>query len=401
MTGSREPLPELTTTHIGGGRSAIVVAVLIVAALVGFVAINVAGRPAPPDAAVALPATTTAPTASAGPRSPGQPTPPSLATIAQIRPDESAARPYQYLGTVLTVAGQGFIAELEQVEPGRYYAAYRIPFPRLGREASLELADIQATASHDSWTSLGRWQISLDPIVPETRQAAKVLDEIQLPRFEPGGSALKRSGFSIKVFAEGRISFGLLTIEIERGTERPYPNESYAVDARVGDFATRVELAAIAPGHYSGLLIIPDRVSADELSLALVAMPASNPLLGMVTVYQFRIAMPPHGRFNTGDGIRQTSDPQAAPGTPQLLTFGHEFQAQTAYSGFQRAVVLDLQMFGGVDPSGGDAGFADMSISWPPDRTREADLLVYRDFPLRKDKHDLIALYHSFIDLQR
>jgi hypothetical protein len=171
---------------------------------------------------------------------------------------------------------------------------------------------------------------------------------MELPQLVAGGPDLVRSGFHITVFAESRLDSGLLTIDVRRGTERPYPNESYAVDVRAGAFATRVTLAGFEAGRFSGTLVIPDRIRARQVRLTLVAMPAQNPLLGMVVVHEFSTELPAPDDFETGHSFFSVSPARARePGLPELLTYSHEFSAETVYSGLERAMVLHLHIHGG------------------------------------------------------
>jgi hypothetical protein len=277
------------------------------------------------------------------------------------------------LAAVLEVAGSAYRAHLEVTGPDQWHVAYRIPFPRPALEATLILTQGTASAEGAERISLGRWPISLEPMTPEWAQSETVLDVVEPPRDESAVHEVGRSGYRIVALAASHLYFGVLTVDVRRAAN-PEPNESYAVDVRSGDFATRVPLSALRPGHLTGTLIIPDSVTADRLDLSLVAMPASNPMLGMVTVYEFTLEMPPHGDF-AGSGVGQTAGPEEPrPGAPELLTFGHEFQAQTTYWGFLRAVVFGLRIDGGFDSSAGDAlssstndgGFADMSMPFPP-----------------------------------
>jgi hypothetical protein len=351
VSGGQQPIEY--STKIGGGRSAWLIALAALLAVVGFVAIAVSGREQPPVFSVATAepsraAASSAASSAAPDPAPATPSAVPAAAVEQIRPSTSGPLPERFLGTVLELGGEEYLAELQEVAPGHFYAAYRIDFPRPARTATLGLAEIAPKMSSGTWHSLGEWQIDLAPMTPETRRAGRVLDAVELPQLTPAGPELGRSGFQITVYAEGRLNFGLLTIDVRRGAERPYPNESYAVDVRAGAFATRVTLTGFEAGRFSGTLVIPDRVAARQVRLTLVAMPAQNPLLGMVVVHEFSTELHAPNDFETGHSFFSVSPARARePGLPELLTFSHEFSAETVYSGLERAMVLHLHIPGG------------------------------------------------------
>ncbi len=358
--------------RIGGSGSARLIALGVVVVLVGFVAVAILGRePAPPPVAVASPVASAAASASTEPPQEAAPTaspmqPPE--DVAVIAPTTDQPRFDEHLALVLEVAGTARYAPLLESEPGHWQAAYHIPYPRPALEATIVLTQIPAPPGEVDRLSIGSWEVSFVPMTLGWAQAFNVLDAVEEPRRMSGASDLARSGFRISAIAESRLYHGILHVDIQRHRPLPPPNESYAVEVRAGRFVTRIDLSVVEPGRLSGLLVIPDRVRATVIELTLMAIPAQNPLLGLVTVHRFETALPQLDEFVTGHSLISVSPGgDVGPGEPELLAYDYRFSAATTYADNQRAFTLDL-LVSAVDD---EDGFAEMSIPWPPDRTTE------------------------------
>jgi hypothetical protein len=298
----REPEPELTTTRVGGGKSARLIALGATVVLGLTVYIGVSGQgnstntsPAPPAVADASPTQTPRPS----PRS----LPPDPPHIEQISDGPTKPRPYQFLGTVLEVANQEFEAVLEPVaETGpsqaaySYAASYRVPFPLLSDHAELHLASITSTVSHDVFETYGIYGVSLASLVPGEIGDQTVLDVTSAADSsliaQPDADPLKRNGFELSVTAENRQDQGILAIKLQVAGDPTLPSESYSLTAPLGRRTVASTLNGGA-GHYQGVLDLGDIAHPGSLRVTLRAIPTSDPLLGRVKVGSWLLSLPP------------------------------------------------------------------------------------------------------------
>jgi len=163
----RDAIPELTTTRLGGGRSARVIAVAVGALLIGTIYVGVSGHQAQPPAPVppAPLARSTAETprsdapvvaADASPNVPAQ-SPVDSNAIQAIRANPAAPVRYQYLGARLSVRGQSLLAVMDPVADNEYRVAYRIPSDLVSAVVTLNISAVMDTVSHDDFDALGQW----------------------------------------------------------------------------------------------------------------------------------------------------------------------------------------------------------------------------------------------------
>lgn len=221
MTGprDREPVPELTTTRVGGSGRARLIALGAGVVLVGVVYVGLSGRTdggpltasVPPPSLVALrPTPTRGPERTSGP----------LTTVQQIR-DPDARPQYQYLGTALILGGQEFIAALDQQTPTYFYGVYGIPLDWTADSGTLELAQMTSSVSHDTMDRLGQWDLSLEAVV-STPMGNVVLDAVQPPMpstvATSDASPIALHGYRITARLEHQSDFDLLAIEVHVGS---------------------------------------------------------------------------------------------------------------------------------------------------------------------------------------
>ena len=230
MTGprDREPVPELTTTRVGGSSRACVTALVAAVVLVGVVYVGLSGRTdsGPLTASVPQPSPVALrPTPTRRPeRTPGP-----ITTIEQIR-DPDARPQYQYLGTALILGGQEFIAALDQQTPTYFYGLYGIPLGWTADSGTLELAQMTSSVSHDTMDRLGQWDLSLEAVV-STPMGNLVLDAVQPPAPSTVGtsaaSTIALHGYRITARLEHQSDFDLLAIEVHVGSDPLLPSEDY------------------------------------------------------------------------------------------------------------------------------------------------------------------------------
>lgn len=220
-----EPPLESVSAHLGH-RGAWMAAVAALGVLGVFIYIGAAGRdaarPAVAQATALATGSATAPVTStppapAGPvRGPGR----APAAVEQVRPNPGEARPYQFLGVVLRLGGEGYIADTAQVEHGRYVATYRIRTPFAAQRGTVEVAQVAATTSHDSWASMGRWGFELDPQLGLLPTAGNLFEyEVGPLRATamPGDPPLAATGYRIAIRTSSQPGHALLNIEILAG----------------------------------------------------------------------------------------------------------------------------------------------------------------------------------------
>ncbi len=211
--GEAEPRIELSTTRVGGGGSARLVALVTAGVLGAVVWVGLSGQAADEPA----PAQLALPTAAATARS----------TLAPRRtPDYEFIRPTIPLGAdgfgVLALIGsQRYLVVLQEIEVDHLYATMRLPFPRPAAEGTLELAQFWTRDNRPNFVSLGTVRLPLDPLVPETSQQGTVLDRTSPPQLTSSGvPRLVQRGYRLTVRAESRRSFAVLVIDVRIGPKR-------------------------------------------------------------------------------------------------------------------------------------------------------------------------------------
>lgn len=350
MTGPRdgEPVPELTTTRVGGSGRAKLIALAAVVVLGSAIFLGLSGRTATAPKASPVAAV---PTAKPGPER----TFPPINTVQQIR-DPNAPLQYQYLGTALTLGGQEFIASLEQQAPRNFYGAYRIPVPWPDDHGTIRLAEMSSTVSHDTFDGLGSWDVSLDILTRPGSLGAVVLDAIQLPTptmiVNSTVSRIMRNGFRITARLEHQGDHDVLAISVYVGVDPQLPNEDYSLNVHAGTQDFDSQLQAVEPGRFNGVVVLPDGFKASSLAVQVNAIPMADPLLGAVPVGSWRMVLAPTNDVAVGQEIFNVSVAPAkvGPGQAQIVANGYTFTADYSALNGSRVISFELTVHPRSDP---------------------------------------------------
>ena len=379
---------EPTTTRTGG-RAARLAAVVTGLVLIAFVYVGLTGRdlsPTPPTDATASPLPAVAVT-SPTPRTDVSgdrpaPLPPAVEHVA-VDPDRH--RPYQFVGTVLQVGGQGYIADLEQVGDGHYVAAYSIARPMPAGDASLELAEMTVTTSHDTWSSLGRWHIPLDPLLGYLSSAGNWLEDVQPPQpYEIDAPPLRQTGYRIEITTDSRPGYAMLSVDLRPGPLQPqFSDETYVVRAGSDSGSNRVVMTEIAAGHLRGALPLPEgngRISFDVTRLF-----SPYPLFGYDLVWSWTM---------TGGELRA-----AARAAEPRIVHGESAPPQELSRHYPRLLQSGFTITVWVAPGRSGPRLVFHAVARPAGAAQAS--LVDRDWPLRQNKDDLAALFKRLVDPER
>lgn len=225
FTGDREPKPELTTTRIGGGRRAWLIALAAVMVLGSAIYLGLSGPAASPPRSpnpaspVVVAAATPIPArrVSFGPNE-----------VASIRVDPTAPVLYQYLGAALTLNGHGTLAILDPVAENGYRGIYRIPYALSAPTAHLEFDAVTASVSNDDLDRIGSWDFAIGPINSGSCcGSATALDANQPPQdktlADPDFSRVVTNGFRIVVTTQNEADAALMTIDVTVNPSSPAP----------------------------------------------------------------------------------------------------------------------------------------------------------------------------------
>jgi len=351
-SSERETIVELSTTRVSGGPSPRIFALAVAIALVGVVYLGLSGRPGDPAASRSPQPTQATPiVAAAGPTA----LPARSTRVEELVPGDSGQRPNPYLGTSLRVGSDHSLAVLRELSPGYLYAAYRIPFPRPARQATLEVAKIGA--DNESFERFGRWSISLDPLAPETRLAGTVLDTAHAPVraaiADTEAPTLLRNGYRIRVRVESRLSFGVLVVEIREGRAPWVPDEGYRIATTLG---RRHFTASFRPtqdfGNLVATIVLPDSIALRELPFRLRAMPASASPGGQITVGSWLVLLPPPREFGANATLLDETVPAGpvGPGQAQITGNGFRLVARSNAAKGDRFVEFELTIAPTIDP---------------------------------------------------
>jgi len=244
-----DPRIELSTTRVGGGRSARLVAVAALAVLVGVVGIGLVGRlserPRPSSDQLSADASPTpTPNGPSAGIAPWQ-----IRTMGQIRLRPAKPAGSDAFGVVASVGGRGYSALLDEIEPGHYHAMYVVPFPRPATEGTLALNQLWSRAPGQNYVPIGSWYLSLDPLAPETRNTADVIDVSVAGRHTmTTGSRLQLRGYRLRVRAESRLNSGVLWVDVWLG-----PGREIHGDDGIFGWPTVAQIQALQPRRGPGM----------------------------------------------------------------------------------------------------------------------------------------------------
>ena len=222
----RQPDPprDLSTTRVGGGGSARAVALVTLVTLATVVWVGFSGRKPEPPISARVDAPAPLLVAAASPASADPAASPLAIAPWQTRYIESL--PLRHAGPlgqdaysiIATFAGREYPVLLDEIAPRHLTAAYRIPFPRPATSGTLRLAQLWSRGAARNYVPIGRWHVPLDPLAPETRRAANVIDvTVAGRRGLVGAPRLLSRGYRLTVRAESRLNSGVLWIDIRIG----------------------------------------------------------------------------------------------------------------------------------------------------------------------------------------
>lgn len=205
--------PTPTTTRLGGGRSAWVGAVVVLSLLGGLIWVGVSGRPSAPSQPVADASGTQLPSGAAATpstiRTPQTPVPGS-------RPAAGAPK-LDHFSLVATLGASQSVANLHADSTGDLSGEASLVIPKSGTNGTLELDQVWITMSHDSWVTLGTWNVRLE--VPMAAGADSVLLDRLVPA-RPSPSDAPQPvvlGYRIVVHARAGSPRGSLKVDISVG----------------------------------------------------------------------------------------------------------------------------------------------------------------------------------------
>ena len=227
----RVPAHVLKTTRVPGGVSAKLGSVALAGVLGVVVWIGISGRPPPvpasraSDVAQVPSAIRSAPAKTAATPAPLiSPTPEPTATpqpaIASIEADD--------LSIVATLGNRQFMTWLRPLKQGHLSGTFRMPIPVPAKEGTLELEQVWRTVeqvwrtpSHDAWTTLATWDLSLESLSAAGGREYVVLDRTMPARPNVRDvTLLVARGYRITVRAQSGIPRGLITIDIQMAAGR-------------------------------------------------------------------------------------------------------------------------------------------------------------------------------------
>jgi hypothetical protein len=359
VTHPVEPGPELTTARVRGGPSPWLVAVVALAVLGSVVYIGVSGHDSTPTH-TANPATSQpvaqlpAPTPVRANLAPPWIVTPGFPGAAVLGSNPSAARPHQYLGAELEIAGIATLAVLTTPEPGRLHAAYKVPLPVPVDAANLRLVDV--TDEQPQLATYGTWSIPLDVFHGGVNQDSVIgafgptvlVQSIRPPdpAADPSAPAIARNGYGIQVTAERQDDTELLYLDLSLGSGPDYPDETYKVTATAGSGHFAADHEQSLPGHIRGEILIANSVRAAKVALKITAVSISKARPQTAVVATDKLAMPKAANYPTGDPTIEivVAAQHSHAEFPGILMAGYQLRLLFTYDGYQRALFYDLQI---------------------------------------------------------
>ncbi len=326
VSRGRDPAPELTTTRIGGGRKAWLVAVGAIVVLGGFVYVGLTGPAVPPNTPQPKPSTAVAIATSTA-----RPTP-NLDEVTSIRADPTAPLLYQYLGTGLILNGRGTLAVLDRVAPLQYRGQYRIPYALRAPSAELELDAVTASVSHDDLESIGSWTIPLTSMGNGEGPSIDVFHAGRSPQDKtltnPEFFRLTMNGFAISVTLKGQPDATLMTIDVAVVPDEFVPNESFSINAGPPTTGLTVDLQRLDRGAYSGDIQLPAALHGETLAVTLVATPKTEPSSNPIVVGTWSIRLSSGTNVDGADQIEVHVEGQPVGyGASEIVGSGYDLYA--------------------------------------------------------------------------
>lgn len=260
------PQPQLTTDRAAGGRSARLVTVIVVLVLGGVAWVGFSGRQGTPPAATAG-----SPLPSLG-RQPATPAPetPPLTVITEVAPP-GASPVYDGYGVELLVDGRRYPAALYEVD-GILTARYRVPASLARGEATLGLAGVISSFSHDIVSPIAQWTIPLAP--PDSYALVFNIEG------RAGGADQASAGFVLSVIYTPDLDGLTLSVEVipHPPSVNPAPEYRYAISTEITGGTLRAPLMPGADGTQTVALVIDSVDVGRQIELAISYHPRGDGL---------------------------------------------------------------------------------------------------------------------------
>jgi hypothetical protein len=256
----------VSTTRLGGGVSARLVALTVVVVLVGVVAVALGGRPPTRDlTARASFSPVITPTPAGQPTDGQAATPAVVIALPRLEPVQpSALLGHDAVTVIAQIEGQTYLAPLYETDPGRLTGTIRAPFLAWSEAGNtLELA--QLWPGHEqlrSYISLGSWPLNLAALRPDVASATPIMHEVVAARrlSRPMPRAVSR-GYTLTVSVESHLLFGMVIVEVQLGPARERggdgimgrlafpPQSAPPMPTRVAEPAVPLILLTATPWH--------------------------------------------------------------------------------------------------------------------------------------------------------
>lgn len=350
------PIPELTTTRTGGGRSARLVAIGVVAVLALLVYVGVSGRPPTQEssptngleAILPTPAVTyEGPTdVTASPVAVSTPYPGAVELVDDPRPPW----PYTWLAVALRIGGTLTLADLydDPLDPSHLTATYQVPVPAPTSTATLELFEVGRAYESDTY---GTWAVPMEVFDPNMPHYAVIVDDVRPPQPFLASPPIVANGYRILVTAERSGSGGVINVDLTVGRDPTYPGGTYAVVVGAGRSATAVPLKEDAPGRLSGRFVLANSLRSTTVDLLLRGSDPAHFLSGE-HLAEVTVGLPRRSAFVPGAAAFNAildGDP-AAPNRMEIVNQGFQFEGSYELVDGHRALAFRVRMNPIYDP---------------------------------------------------
>lgn len=213
------------TTRVGGGASARLAAIVAALSLAAVAGVAIIGRaPVDPTASPSPRAAVAAtPRASATPIPLATPSPtPGRTTAVPTPRQQPRPRPGAFtdLAVVVSLGRLSQVTFLQEDHKGALHATSRLATSRPAPGGTLGLVELSEGGDVLEWRDIASFRLPLDPQVPPSPESALVLERHVAAHAElEAAPLLVRSGYSLRVYAEGRRAGIVLHITIEPGAQ--------------------------------------------------------------------------------------------------------------------------------------------------------------------------------------
>ncbi len=361
MSAPPDPTPELTTTRLGGGRSARLVGVGVAVLLVAVVYVGVSGQgarmPDPSNDATVTPPAMGVPAAlTPAPNADASPAPPAIVGsypgATQVSDREGATRTSRTLGVALTIGGRLSLATLDEFEPRHYHTAYHVPLPVPAAQGTLLLLDVAYWPPDDN--PYATWSLPLSVFDVDSPPGDVLLDTTHAPQPDSKSSAqmLAQNGYRMQVTGERNANGGQMNIDLTIGSDPVWPPDNYELLATDGNHHLTSHGEEVGPGMVRGRIELPKSFTATTVAVQLNAIAPDDQHPGRVVVGTYTIVLPPQSEYP--DGAR-TLDQQIAPSRKDpsigILANGYDLKLIGVFEGNVRVLFYELRVNAAYDPA--------------------------------------------------